>query len=729
MTVYDCILFNGEFDMIELRMNIIGDYVDFFMIVQSNRTFQGVVKEYFGFADHRFDKWRTKIFLCNVDGSKYLGQHWGEDYVDFVRDATKNALMQCDAKDNDVIILGDLDEIPNLRKFFGEPGVEKMPAALEMKFYYYYLNCRIYDYWNLPKIFRFGMFKSERFSLLRRRTDIRTIPDCGWHFSYMGGAESIQHKIRTGGDPMSTNPKYSDIEHIKACMEQPKDLYDRGFKLSFVRIDDSYPEYILKNIDKFRSQIREVKASKRILLVGPITDYNNKERNWSSPPLGVHRLAAYLRSKGHHAEVWDSNLNSNLDKKFGDGWDIIGFSTLQNTLPNDIRAMWKAKELCPDAVLLVGGVEATLNYQDIFDNSPVHAVVLAEGEEQLLAIANGVPVDVIPGMIVKKDAVPITDDKFWEYWNSMEFDTMSFQAYWNQMKAVHSKDYEEKGGDTVRLITSSHCNRGCRFCSVMAWHKFACGRVVKPAMLSAERMWKLVSKVKMQLPTVKSIYFCEDDVLQDRQRLWDFFTMVKEKGPYLRFLLQGHTSYMFTKEGKVDTELLDHMVGGGVVHISFGVENCCPHCLESFHKSQRLDQLPDLIRECLSRGITPHILQIMFPASTTRKCLQLNYDTLTAWMELGATVSVEPNLMAYRGAPLYTSEHDMVYRVREIDSKRRLRYPYRILPDDLEARAIQEKFNARRQAFIDSKNIEHSFKGETGKYMVELLGEILREMI
>ena len=725
--VFDCFLFFDEYDMLEMRMNILWEFVSFFVIVESNRTFRGDTKGFADFTDSRFDKYRSKILLWSVKADEYTGP-WGENYVDLLRASTKEALFHFGVKDGDVVILGDVDEIPNLEKFYRGP-TQLMPASLQMTHYNYYWNCKVYDNgWTSPKMFRFGMFKNEPFSDIRRRLDFTIIPNMGWHFSFMGGAEKILQKVKTGGDPSSvlSYQKFADIDYIKRCMEEPKDFYGRGYRLGFVKFDSTFPKYMIENIDKYKDQMKAFMDSRRVLLIGPITSYNNKERNWSSPPLGVHRLAAYLRSKGHIVEVWDSNIHDNLDRKLSDGWDIIGFSTMQNTLHNDIKAMWRAEELCPNALLLAGGVEATLNYQDIFDNSPVTAVVLAEGEEQLLALANGVPVDVIPGMIVKKYASSITDDKLWDYWNAVDFDTMNYQAYWNQMKAKHPKDYDERGGDTVRLITSSHCNRNCTFCSCTQWHKFACGNVVKPAFLSAERMWKLVSKVKMQLPSVKSIYFCEDDVLQDRQRMWDFFTTIKEKGPYLKFLLQCHTSHLFNSDGNVDIELLDHMTSGGVVHMSLGVESCCSHCLESFHKPQKLDKLPDLINECVSRGITPHILIIMFPASTTRKCLQLNYDTLTAWLNLGATVSVEPNLISYRGAPLYTSLHEQEYRVREIDATHRLRYPYRILPDDLEARAIQEKFNARQQAFIDGKNIEHAFKGETGKYLVELLGEVLK---
>ena len=157
-----------------------------------------------------------------------------------------------------------------------------------------------------------------------------------------------------------------------------------------------------------------------------------------------------------------------------------------------------------------------------------------------------------------------------------------------------------------------------------------------------------------------------------------------------------------------------------------GVENCCDHCLKSFNKPQRLDKIPAIIDACKSLGIRPYILIILFPAVSTIPCLWKNYNTLTRWIELGATISIESNLMAYRGADLYTSPHEMLYTSIDVGHHHRIRYPIRILPDDPEAREIQRKFNQEWPQYLESQEVAHSFKGATGRLMVRLLGDILR---
>ena len=259
----DCFLFFDELDMLELRMNVLWDCIDYFVIVQSNRTFRGEVKEFVDFdKEPRFDNYRSKMVTLRVKGEEYNGM-WGEDYVDSLRDSTKEVLVQLGIKDGDIVLLGDVDEIPDLGKFYSTYKLE-LPVSLQMKHYNYYWNCRVYDNgWTSPKMFRWGQFKDYRLSDVRRRMDLRIAPDMGWHFSFMGGAEKIRQKIRTGGDPLNIRDcdRLSDLDYIKRCMEGPRDFYGRGFKLAFVEFDSTFPKYMLDNIDRFKDQIKEVKVS------------------------------------------------------------------------------------------------------------------------------------------------------------------------------------------------------------------------------------------------------------------------------------------------------------------------------------------------------------------------------------------------------------------------------------------------------------------------------------
>ncbi len=43
--IYDCFIFNNETDLLEIRLNILNDYVDHFVIIESSETFTGLKKK------------------------------------------------------------------------------------------------------------------------------------------------------------------------------------------------------------------------------------------------------------------------------------------------------------------------------------------------------------------------------------------------------------------------------------------------------------------------------------------------------------------------------------------------------------------------------------------------------------------------------------------------------------------------------------------------------------
>ena len=64
----DCFIFYNEFDMINYRLNILNDVVDFFIIVESTHTFSGREKKmYSNELTELFDKFKDKIVHIIVD--------------------------------------------------------------------------------------------------------------------------------------------------------------------------------------------------------------------------------------------------------------------------------------------------------------------------------------------------------------------------------------------------------------------------------------------------------------------------------------------------------------------------------------------------------------------------------------------------------------------------------------------------------------------------------------
>ena len=111
MKIYDCFSYWDEDLLLELRLNILNDYVDFFIIVEGNKTWQNNQKK-LNFDIEKFNKFKNKIIYIPVkdlpDGDNpYLREN-------FQRNCIIRGLSN--AKDNDLIIISDLDEIPNPKK-------------------------------------------------------------------------------------------------------------------------------------------------------------------------------------------------------------------------------------------------------------------------------------------------------------------------------------------------------------------------------------------------------------------------------------------------------------------------------------------------------------------------------------------------------------------------------------------------------------------------------------
>lgn len=133
--VYDCIPFFNELDILKLRLNILNPIVDRFIIEEATVTFSGEPKELcFEKNKEMFKEFLPKIEYIVVDNSPL-------DVTTHVRDNfQKNALERGlkGASDEDVIILSDVDEIPNpkvLKKIIAEFDPDRIYHLAQRMFY------------------------------------------------------------------------------------------------------------------------------------------------------------------------------------------------------------------------------------------------------------------------------------------------------------------------------------------------------------------------------------------------------------------------------------------------------------------------------------------------------------------------------------------------------------------------------------------------------------------
>ena len=117
MAIYDCFQYFNEDHLIDLRMNILDKYVDYFVVSESTKTHQGKNKK-LNFNLNNFKKYKNKIkyLVADFDQDKKFMQHTGGESI--IEQHQRNNISKGieKAHANDLIILSDSDEIPDLKK-------------------------------------------------------------------------------------------------------------------------------------------------------------------------------------------------------------------------------------------------------------------------------------------------------------------------------------------------------------------------------------------------------------------------------------------------------------------------------------------------------------------------------------------------------------------------------------------------------------------------------------
>jgi beta-1,4-mannosyl-glycoprotein beta-1,4-N-acetylglucosaminyltransferase len=254
---YDIFTFNNELDLLEIRLNILNKYVDYFVIVEATETFSGIPKPlYYQLNKDRFKEFEDKIIhyvitdtpqsfddkdcnqealmlACNSDNVTREHLCWLKEF--YQKELIKNALVGLN--DEDICYFSDLDEIWNYNlDFVIEDRIYK---PMVNWCYINYLNVRTNENWTYftgPIVTKYKNVKNECLNHLRtprKNTNVYVyIENGGWHFNAIGG---IQKKIDAFKHPVYTNGYMLSREHGS-------------------RIDENdLPDYLKENKEKYKT--------------------------------------------------------------------------------------------------------------------------------------------------------------------------------------------------------------------------------------------------------------------------------------------------------------------------------------------------------------------------------------------------------------------------------------------------------------------------------------------
>ena len=268
MKIYDCIQFFNEENILDLRLNILDEFVNFFVIVESTIDHQGKTKK-LNFDKDKFKKFQKKIIYIVVEDTldaikkPHLGQN---SLVErHQRNSITRGLKNC--LDDDLVIISDVDEIPDLNKLNLLNKKKRYAVFCQKKFDYKLnlLNETEGDWFgskiclkkNLrsPQWFRDLKFKKYPFWRIDKIRDLQIIKNGGWHFSYLQSPENLLKKIASFSHGERNKPEIANAKNIEEKIRMQKNIFNLGFSYKKIEIDHTFPKYIIENKEKLKEWI------------------------------------------------------------------------------------------------------------------------------------------------------------------------------------------------------------------------------------------------------------------------------------------------------------------------------------------------------------------------------------------------------------------------------------------------------------------------------------------
>jgi len=268
MKIYDCFTFFNEFDLLELRLSELYDHVDYFVLVEADRTFQNKHKPYYYDQNkERFKSWHDKIITVKVDHMPEDTDTWGRER--YQRDMILSGLTF--AQPNDIIMIGDVDEIPRvdtiqkLRDSKQSIWGFRMPL-FNFKFNYMMYTQDYYSVWsgairrdllNSPEDFRRMRHMLNQCAYDFSDDNVQIVEHAGWHFTYLGTENFAKDKIQSFAHQETNRPDVLDQLDVNESIKQGVGIIrsNTDYLFKAVTLDDYFPNTVINNPVKYKNYI------------------------------------------------------------------------------------------------------------------------------------------------------------------------------------------------------------------------------------------------------------------------------------------------------------------------------------------------------------------------------------------------------------------------------------------------------------------------------------------
>ncbi len=291
MNIYDCFMYFDEDLLLDLRLHTLNKFVKKFVITEATYTHNGNKKK-LNFDIEKFKKFKDKITYIIVDdqpdnimpllknearhkrGEKLILNGMARDY--YQRENLLKGIKE--AEENDLIIISDLDEIPNLNQLnFNEIG--NNIVIFEQKMFYYKLNLFYEDYtWQGTKAVKrknfispqwlrnikgkkYSKWRLDTFFSKKKYSNLLFVKNGGWHFTCLRSPEELEKKLLNFAHHYEFEESGLKLDDIKQLIKDKRVMYDhsvdqKGYKWSgksiLKNLDSKFlPDHVLSNLGKY----------------------------------------------------------------------------------------------------------------------------------------------------------------------------------------------------------------------------------------------------------------------------------------------------------------------------------------------------------------------------------------------------------------------------------------------------------------------------------------------
>lgn len=308
--IVDGFTFFNELDLLEIRLKYLYDVVDYFVIVEADTSFNGEAKQmFFKENSERFSPFMNKIIYVPINMKSYEDEKkvaWKRE--EFQRNSILNGLINLDITETDLILISDVDEIPDIEilksiksnciennvfseksnlniisksvfiflkmifykiinkdtsKIFSQLKLFYLtkfksinsPLNFRMFNYYYYLNYQKKDdRWDGIQFVEYKLLNYFTPNELRnfRNYPLISLNDSGWHFSYLGGKEMIKNKIKNFSHQEFNIPQIVSDEYIDFCIKNGYSLFD------YYKNPNVKPKYVKMKLSHLPEKLSDI---------------------------------------------------------------------------------------------------------------------------------------------------------------------------------------------------------------------------------------------------------------------------------------------------------------------------------------------------------------------------------------------------------------------------------------------------------------------------------------